>query len=144
LRADDKDVTALAATIDARLAAAWSKDVQPASMADDAEFFRRVHLDLVGRIPSVTEARDFLDDNHPGKRRLWVDRLLRSAPEDPSYKDAYVRHFTNVWRDWVLAQASQQAQFQQPTLEAWLGQRLRANVGYDRLVRELLTQPDAT
>jgi hypothetical protein len=141
LRAADKDVAALAATIDERIAAAWDKDVQPAPLADDAEFFRRIHLDLAGRIPSVTEVRDFLDDDRPDKRRLWVERILRTDPDDPSYRDAYVEHFTNVWRAWLLSHTDQQAQFQQPALEAWLRHRLRANVGYDRLVRELLTQP---
>jgi hypothetical protein len=141
LRAADQNVRALAAVIDARVAAAWGKGVQPAPVADDAEFFRRVHLDLAGRIPSVTEARDFLDDDRPDKRRLWVDRILRADPDDPSYRDAYVNHFANVWRAWLLAQTSQQTDFRQPALEAWLRQRLRANVGYDQLVRDLLTQP---
>jgi hypothetical protein len=141
LRAADGDVTALAAKIDERVAAAWARDVKPASAADDAEFFRRVHLDLAGRIPSVTEARDFLDDDRPDKRRLWVDRILRADPDDPSYRTAYVDHFTNVWRAWLLARTDQQGQSRQPALETWLRKRLKANVGYDRLVRELLTQP---
>jgi hypothetical protein len=141
LRAADTDAAALAARIDQRIAAAWGKDVQPAPLADDATFFRRVHLDLAGRIPSVTEAQDFLDDDRPDKRRLWVERILRADPDDPSYRGAYVNHFTNVWRAWLLAQTNQQGQFQQPALEAWLRQRLAANVGYDRLVRDLLTQP---
>jgi hypothetical protein len=141
LRAADTDAEALAARIDARLAAAWGEGVKPAPRADDAEFFRRVHLDLAGRIPSVTEARDFLDDDRPGKRRLWVDRILQADPDDSSYRDAYVSHFTNVWRAWLLARTDQQAAFSQPALEAWLRQRLKANVGYDRLVRDLLAQP---
>lgn len=135
------DVESLAATIDARIAAAWDRDVKPASLADDAEFFRRVHLDLAGRIPSVTEIRDFLDDDRPNKRRLWVDRILRADADDSSYRNAYVNHFTNVWRAWLLAQTNQQVLFRQPALEAWLRQRLNANVGYNELVRDLLTQP---
>jgi hypothetical protein len=138
VQATDKDV---AATIDTHIAAAWGKNVKPASRADDAEFFRRIHLDLAGRIPSVTEVRDFLDDDRPDKRRLWVERILQADADDPSYRDAYVNHFTNVWRAWLLAQTNQQTQFQQPALAAWLRQRLKANVGYDRLVRDLLTQP---
>src|SRR5207302_2143970 len=47
---------------------------------------------------------------------------------------------TNVWRGWLLAQTNQQNQFQQPGLETWLRERLRANAGYDRLVRDLLTR----
>src|SRR5262249_20166435 len=99
---------------------------------------RRIHLDLAGRIPSVTEARDFLDDDRPDKRRLWVERTLRADPDDASYKDAHVNHFTNVWRAWLLAQTAQQ---RQPDLDPWLRLRLRANVGYDQLVRDLLTRP---
>ena len=52
----------------------------PPRSADDAEFFRRVHLDLAGRIPSVTEVRDFLDDDRPDKRR----HLGRPHPRRPT------------------------------------------------------------
>src|SRR5215207_1201380 len=77
----DKDVRALAARIDQRIAAGWGADVKPAPIADDAEFFRRVHLDLAGRIPSVTQVRDFLEDDRPDKRRIWVDRILQADPD---------------------------------------------------------------
>jgi hypothetical protein len=140
VRGADKEVLALAAHIDQRIAAAWEKDVRPAALADDAEFFRRVHLDLAGRIPSITEIRDFLDDDRPDKRRLWVDRILQADPDDPSYRHAYVNHFANVWRAWLLTQTNQQALFEQPALEQWLRQRLKANVGYDQLVRDLLSE----
>jgi hypothetical protein len=134
-------IEGLAARIDRRIAAPWDKDVKPAPQASDAEFFRRVHLDLAGRIPSVTESRDFLDDDRPDKRRLWVHRILQADPDDSSYRDAYVNHFANVWRAWLLAQTNQQALAQQPSLELWLRQSLKANLGYDQQVRDLLTQP---
>jgi hypothetical protein len=138
----DKVVRALADRIDQRLAAAWGADTKPAPLADDAEFFRRVHLDLAGRIPSVTEIRDFLEDDRPDKRRIWVERILAGAADD-SYRDAHVNHFANVWRAALLAQTNQQALFQQPALEQWLRQQLKAGVGYDQLVRALLTQTTA-
>jgi hypothetical protein len=141
VRAAEKDVQALARRIDDRVKEAWGKGVTPAPRADDAEFFRRIHLDLAGRIPSVTEARDFLDDDRPNKRRLWVERILAADVDDPSYKDSYPGHFTNVWRAWLLARTNQAGSFSQPALETWLAQRLRTNVGYDRMVRDLLTQP---
>jgi Protein of unknown function (DUF1553)/Protein of unknown function (DUF1549) len=146
LRGADNEISILAARIDQSIAVAWGRNLRPAPLADDAEFFRRVHLDLAGRIPSVTEIRDFLDDDRPDKRRIWVDRILQAHPDDSSYRDAYASHFANVWRAWLLAQTNQQALFQQPALELWLSQRLKANVGYDQLVRELLTvelRPDS-
>src|SRR5262245_43828970 len=62
----DAAVRALAARIDKHLARRWAAEkVEPAPVADDAEFLRRVYLDLVGRIPSVAEAHEFLDDKSP-------------------------------------------------------------------------------
>ncbi len=65
--------------------------------SDDAEFLRRVYLDLAGRIPSVAEARMFLDDKRPNKRARLVDELLASP--------RYAAHFTNVWRALLLPEA---------------------------------------
>ena len=51
-----------------------------AALSTDAEFFRRVTLDLAGYVPSADEARAFLDDPSPYKRAALIDRLL-AAPE---------------------------------------------------------------
>lgn len=108
-------------------------NVKPAGVADDAEFLRRIYLDLAGRIPSVAEARMFLDDSAPDKRARLVDSLLESA--------GYVNNFTNFWRALMLPDSAGNIQFrlQVPDFEAWLRKRLRNNVAYDELVRELLT-----
>src|SRR5437899_2241080 len=56
----------LAARIDFHIQAKWANlKVVPAKQADDAEFLRRVSLDIIGRIPTVTEIHDFLDDQSP-------------------------------------------------------------------------------
>lgn len=47
-----------------------------ADMQADAEFLRRVSLDLVGTIPTSAEARAFLADTAPNKREVLVDRLI--------------------------------------------------------------------
>jgi hypothetical protein len=127
------DVQKLAAKIDEFIAAGWGgKGVKPAPLADDAEYLRRVYLDLAGRIPRAMDVRDFLDDPNPNKRQELVDRLL----ESPNY----VSHFTNVWRALLLPQVNnQQVQFLIPSLEAWLHPRIKENVPYDKMVREILT-----
>src|SRR5262245_53461296 len=79
-----QDAQALSARIDELIDLRLAKDgIPPAPLADDAEFFRRLSLDLNGRIPAVTQLVDFLDDTRPDKRRLWVDELL-DGPENAS------------------------------------------------------------
>ncbi len=136
--ATDKDVTALAAQIDRSLTAGWAAaKAQPAPPAPDTEFVRRVYLDLAGRIPSVAEVRQFLDDKRPDKRRRLVDQLL-AGPR-------YVTHFTNVWRSLLLPEAgsSIQSRILTPGFESWLREKLQQNTPYDVMVRELLTVPMA-
>jgi hypothetical protein len=132
----DKDAEALAATIDRHLAVAWEANkVQPAPPASDAEFLRRVYLDLAGRIPAVSEVRAFFADTRPDKRRRLIEQLL----EGPRY----VTHFTNVWRDLLLPETMNnlQSSFLAPGFESWLRAKLQQNTPYDKIVRELLTLP---
>jgi len=107
----------------------------PAPAASDAEFLRRVYLDLAGRIPQVSEVREFLDDPSPNKRRQKVEKLL-SGP-------GYVQHFTTVWRrEWLPQTLSNpQLQYVTPTFEQWIRKRLQDNATYDKMVREILTAP---
>jgi hypothetical protein len=129
------DPLALAARIDAHIKAQWQRDkVTPARRADDAEFLRRVYLDIIGRIPTVSEIHDFLDDKSPDKREKLVARLLDSY--------GYFNNFTVVWRDLLIPQGAGNNQFAQafgPQMEQWLTKKLRENTSYDILVRELLT-----
>ena len=135
------DVAKLSERIDAMLAAKWAKAkdrIEPAPAADDAEFFRRLCLDLNGRVPSLSLARDFLDDDRPDKRQLWAKELLEG-----DFADRYATHFANYWRAVLLAQAN--SQLARPArLEEYLRRQFRANVPYDKLVRDLLISPDAT
>ncbi len=136
LRADPPpDARGVTARLDERMARHWAAHgVKPAPTADDAEFIRRLYLDLAGHIPSITDARDFLDDPRPDKRRIWTERLLADR--------SYPQHFATVWRTLLLSQGNrEQAQALAPGFERWWRERLEKNVGYDRIVRELLSGP---
>src|SRR5689334_11454212 len=72
-----KDARGLAAAIDHYVEAGWAAaGVKPAERADDAEFLRRVYLDLAGKIPPVSEVREFLADPSADKRERLVEKLL--------------------------------------------------------------------
>jgi hypothetical protein len=129
-----REAQVLTERIDRFLSASWAEaKIQPAPAADDAEYLRRVDLDLVGKIPTASEASDFLDDPRPEKRALRVDALLESS--------AYLTRATEIYRAMLLPEAETDAQVRQvaPTFEAWLRKCVSDNVGYDRIVREVLT-----
>jgi hypothetical protein len=130
------EVQALADRIDQALTERWdATKVRPAPRADDSEFVRRVYLDLSGRIPSVAEARAFLRDRRTDKRARLVEQLLSGS--------RYTAHFTNVWRARLIPEAGNnfQVRLQQGTFEQWLKERVARNIGYDQMVRDLLTAP---
>jgi hypothetical protein len=133
-----RDEQALARRVDKLVAAAWKeRGVTPGRPADDGEFLRRAYLDLAGRVPRVAEARAFLDDPSPDKRRKLIDQLL-DGPH-------YVTHLSNTWREVLLPGGGNnpQAPFFGSQLEAWLRRSFRDNAPYDRMVREVLTVPVA-
>jgi hypothetical protein len=132
----DQDVARLAEEVDRRIDARLAEaKVRPAPPADDAEYLRRVYLDLAGRIPSVAEARAFLDSRRPDRRSRLVKDLLAGP--------AFANHFTTTWRAALLprADANNLARIFAPAFEAWLRRQFVDNTPYDRLVRELLTVP---
>ena len=132
------DPQTTAQRIDWHLAAGWkAAGVEPAPLASDAEFLRRVYLDVIGRIPRVAEVRAFLEDTRPDKRRAVIEELLASP--------GYGRHWTHVFRDAWLPELETDPQLSlragTADFDAWLYRRLMDNMPYDQLVRELLTVP---
>jgi hypothetical protein len=128
----------MAARIDKRLETRWRADkIQPAPRAADAEFLRRASLDITGRIPRPADIHTFLPDTSAAKRRQLIDWLL----DDPRFSI----YFANLWRAELLPEtaSNREAAIFQAGFESWLRKRFRAGVGYDKLVRELLTTPIA-
>jgi hypothetical protein len=124
----------LAERIDAELSQSWTKaGIQPAQPATDAEFLRRVYLDLNGRIPPVAVVRSFLSDQRSAKRVEIVETLLA--------RGAHAAHLANTWRDQMLAGAAGNLEARQyiPQFDMWLKLRFAAGTPYDQIVGELLT-----
>lgn len=125
----------LAASIDARFFALWKEaGIEQADYVDDATFLRRVYLDLVGTIPSVAQARDFLADQSPDKRRKIVGQLT-AEPRSSA-------HLSRVWRRIMIPLGSPGVMFA-GQLEPWLQQQFAARVPYDKLARDVVTAKGA-
>ncbi|MEM8955922.1 MAG: DUF1549 domain-containing protein [Verrucomicrobiota bacterium] len=127
--ADAKKVDAL---VQKELAA---NDAKPYPMTDDATFIRRIHLDLVGRIPSAKESQTFLKSKDPGKRAKLINQLLNS--------DGYLAHHFNYWSDILrvktLLSGAGQSRPAAYSYMRWIKDSIQDNKPYDQFVREMLT-----
>jgi hypothetical protein len=101
-----------------------------APRAEDAEFLRRVSLNLTGMIPSADEARAFFADKAPDKRVKLVDKLLAS--------DDYARHLANLF-DILLMDRRADKHVKRPEWRDFLQTSFAQNKPYDQFVREILS-----
>ena len=118
----------------------WAKlqslGITPSQPADDAKFLRRVHLDLIGRLPTPDEVRAFLADGDSQKRTRVIDELL----ERPEYAD----HWAAKWADLLRPNPYRVGIKAVMTYDAWIRDSFRQNKPYDQFVRELVTAKGST
>jgi hypothetical protein len=103
--------------------------VPHSSLADDAEFLRRVSLDLIGRIPTPEEIRAFETDTNPDKRGAKVGELLA--------REAFAEKWAYAYMD--LFRANGKMGRGRELLHYWLKENLRADRPYDEWVRAIIT-----
>ena len=110
----------------------------PSPLSDDAEFLRRAHLDLAGRLPTPEEAHAFLQEPPSReKRERVIDGLLRS--------EAFVDLWTLRLADLLLAGGKRSGEAAATAQHAWLRERIATGMPFDRLVAEIITaEGDAT
>lgn len=105
--------------------------VVPSEVCSDAEFLRRVSLDLTGSLPAPDEIAAFLADDAPEKRARKVDELLE--------RETYAAWWTNKFCDITGAsQGNLQGQASSAQMArdwyGWIYERVRDNVPYDELI----------
>ena len=118
----------------------WDKlqqlNIQPGEAASDAVWLRRVYLDTIGTLPTVQEAREFLDDLSADKRQRTIDRLLL-RPE-------YSTYWAQRWSDLLQVDKDTVAPEGAVAMTRWIHSRIAANVPFDQFVREILTAQGST
>jgi hypothetical protein len=119
--------------VDRFLELGWKqRKVQPAKPADDASFLRRLHLDLVGTVPSPDDLAHRLKDRRADRRERWIEELL-VAPEHP-------RHLAEIF-DVVLMGRRNGAFEDQRRDQGWnayLETAFRTNRPWNETLRELI------
>lgn len=102
-----------------------------APLASDAEFFRRVHLDLTGRIPDSADLQKFLASQDPAKRDKLIDGLIGSG--------AYLARWTYWFGDLSETAHNRVGRDGANLYYNWVYDNLHMNRPYNEFVQELLT-----
>ncbi|MEK6257325.1 MAG: DUF1549 and DUF1553 domain-containing protein [Planctomycetota bacterium] len=118
----------------------WAKlktlNLTPSEPCAEHTFLRRVYLDIIGRGPTVDEARKFLDDTSASKRESLIDGLL-AHPE-------YAEHWANKWTDLLRPNPYHVGIKSTLAYDTWIRDAFRKNKPYDQFVRELITARGST
>jgi hypothetical protein len=128
--AGESDAAALAALIDRHIETRLkNENVVAAAQADDAEFVRRVYLDLHGVIPTAEEVTGFLTATDPGRRARLVDDLLANP--------RYGEYLADVWQGYLISPLADEPRRADP-FRNWLADRFNTQT-WDQIATELLT-----
>jgi len=120
--------------IDELVAGKWKRmKILPSELCSDAEFIRRVTLDLTGLPPSISAVKTFLADERPSrvKREALVDYLVGS--------EEYVDQWTNKWADLLQVNGKFLGREGATIFRNWIRKQIASNKPYDQFVREIIT-----
>ena len=117
------------------LSALDAQGIAHADLANDAEFLRRVTLDLTGRIPTAEAVVQFLSDPDPFKRARAIDRLLGS----PEWVDRWTFWFGDLLKNTARSTQVVRRPEGRDAFNRYIRESLAENKPYDLFVRELIT-----
>lgn len=121
--------------IDTNLFGAMQKaGVAPTVLASDAEFLRRVSLDLTGQIPDSAAVTAFLADTAPDKRAKKIDEFLASD----AFVDRWTMWFGDLVQNVQAASNSREYYYGRNVYYSWIKDSIKAGKPYDQMVREVL------
>ena len=120
--------------IDSFVAAKWDRmKIKPSELCNDADFLRRVTLDLSGLPPTTDQVRAFLADPTPTqeKREKLIEQLIAS--------DAFIDHWTSKWSDLLQVNSKFLGKEGATKFREWIRESVATNKPYDKFVHEIVT-----
>ena len=108
-------------------------NIVPSGLSSDAEFLRRICLDLTGTLPPPERVREFVASKDPRKREKLIETLI----ESPEFIDYWTFRFSDLFRVAVFSNGIQ-PKWSQMYWE-WIRESIASNKPYDRIARERLT-----
>ncbi len=121
------------------VAQTWADySLTPSVDATEGEWCRRVYLDLLGRIPSISELQEYVEDKSSSKKERLVQRLLF----DDQYTGEYARNWTTIWTNLLIGRTGgtqNNSMISRPGMQKYLRDSFARNKPYHQLVSELVT-----
>ncbi|HKQ74577.1 MAG TPA: DUF1549 domain-containing protein [Blastocatellia bacterium] len=110
-------------------------NVMSAQITTDAEFIRRVYLDITGRIPSAADVTAFLADTAANKREALVDKLIGS----PEYIDKWTMFFSDLFK--VTARSTNVVRYSggRDAFYNYIKNSIATNKSYAQMAMEMVT-----
>ena len=106
-------------------------NIIPSELSGDAEFLRRICLDVTGRLPPADRVREFVSSRDPDKR----DRLIGTLLNSTEYTEYWTYYFSELFRVYSGATGNVEHAL---LYQDWVRNNLARNVPYDRVARQRL------
>ena len=105
------------------------KKIAANPIIDDGTFVRRAYIAISGRIPTSDEARAFIEDSKPNKRRALVDSLIHSK--------GYQSRMFNFWADLLRLKTNHEKYGL--GWHVWIRDAVEKNTPYDEFVHAMIS-----
>lgn len=105
-------------------------EVTASPLADDAEWLRRVSLDINGRVPSRQEVQAFLQNKSETKRYEKIDELIE--------RPQFVEHFATMWTNLLIGRQTPQ-RTNREALEKFMRDSFALGRPWTDIVSDLIT-----
>ena len=111
--------------------------LSPSGLCSDEEFVRRVHLDVLGLLPTPEERARFLADERPDRRAHLVAELVERVE--------FTQLWVMKWAELLQIRSSNDVSEKSALLYfEWLRDRIAQNMPVDEMVRRILTASGGT
>lgn len=105
-------------------------EIPPSDVASDAEWIRRVYLDISGHVPPSEDVDAFLKDKDPAKRAKKIDELLDSPN--------YVRHMTSIWTNLTIGRRTPR-RVSRSGMTKFFREAFAKNRPWDEIVKDIVS-----
>ena len=108
--------------------------IQSAPLCGDAEYLRRVTLDLTGRIPKPEDVTAFLANTDPDKR----DQLVANLMATPEFVDKWTMFYGDLLRNTAFAGNINRYRYGRDAYHKWIKDSVASGKSWAQMATELI------